>query len=144
MLLWVILFRHEQNPRFTFNFRKESKATEVSESSFKDKYDQVYESYMNSISYVPGFKNRSNAIKAVLSFSQAQNSFSYALSYDKMPPILKNDTTALPTDREQNSSVKMKKTPGYKKKAPIIMQKKGIAKYFTPQKISTNAQKPCF
>ena len=85
------LYSDEKDARFTFNMRKESKATEVSDASFKDKYEQIYDTYVNSISYVPGFKNRSSAVKAVLSFGQAQNSFSHPSKYLKMPQIGRND-----------------------------------------------------
>ena len=132
-------FRQESDARFTFNLRKDSKATDLSDVSFKDKYDQVYETYLANISSVPGFKNRSNGIRAVMNFGQATNSFSYPVNYDQMPPISKAESDNRDGLREQSKSVKQKKGPGYRKKAPLILQKKEIAKYFTPQKESTKA-----
>jgi hypothetical protein len=124
---FLFISRDDPNARFTFNFRKDSKVTDISDVSFKEKYEQVYDTYLNNISSTPGYKNRSNAIKAIMNFGQAQNSFSYNVNYDQMPPILRND----PSRREsvnQSKSVKVKKGPGYRKKGPIILQRKDISK----------------
>ena len=110
--------------------------TDVSEASFKDKYEQVYDTYLNNISSTPGYKNRSNAVKAVMNFGQAQNSFSYNISDDQMPPILRSN----PSRRETSNppkTVKIKKNGYSKKMAPIILMRKDIAKCFTPQKGSS-------
>ena len=52
--------------------RKNSQKADISDSSAKDKYEQVYDDYLNNISSVPGFKNRSSGVRAILNFSQAQ------------------------------------------------------------------------
>ena len=93
----------------------------------------MYENYLSSISSVPGFKNRSTGVRAVLTFGQAQNSFSYPTQYEKIPPILRSENSK----EDLPKSVKMKKGIAYRKKAPIIIQKRDISKYFTPQKDSS-------
>ena len=53
------MFRdNDQEARFTFNQRKGSKLTDISEVSFKDKYNKAYENYLSNVSSVPVFKNK--------------------------------------------------------------------------------------
>jgi hypothetical protein len=85
--------------------------TDVSDTSFKDKYHKVYENYLTNIVSVPGFKNRSSGVKAALSFGPSHNGYSYQLSDDSMPPILlveskRNRNHEIPPDQAKSAKLK--------------------------------------
>lgn len=125
--------------------------TDISEVSFKDKYDQVYENYLNNISSVAGFKNRSKGMEGILHSGEGQNSFSYPVKHEKMPPILRSENHTPEYNKNITKSAKVNKGPGYKK-TPVLVKKKDVAgsmpnargltrkrkqdivKYFTPTK----------
>ena len=96
----------------------------------------MYDNYINSLAYIPGYKNRSNAIKAALNFGQAQNSFSYPSKYDKIPPIPRNEEENTIVDRNKSKSVKMKKGTKFPK-GLISLSKRNLGKHLTPQKESS-------
>lgn len=125
----------DHNPRFTFNLRKDSKATDISDNSIKEKYDKVYDNYVGSVSAAPGFKNRSAGVKAIMNLNQAQYSFNYPQIKEPMPKVVtynqngSKKKAAFPT-----KTPKIKKMKNLKKAGPNIIKKSDMMKYFTPQK----------
>ena len=133
MNFFSLNFSDEHDHGFTFNFRKESNIKELSEISYKDKYGQVYENYINNIAYVPGYKNRSNAVKAALNFGQAQNSFSYPSKFDRILSIHRSEEKQTISGREIIAELKEKKNTK-PKTTPTGLPKRSKGKHYTPQK----------
>ncbi|CAI2382044.1 unnamed protein product [Moneuplotes crassus] len=129
------LMKNEQDPRFTFNDRKDSKATDISEKSFKDKYDRVYDTYVGNISSVPGYKNRSSGVKAVMNLNQAQYSFNHPASMESIPKVVSyNQNGSKINSIGLGKTPKLKKIKNLRKYGPNIVRRNDMIKYFTPQK----------